>query len=188
MAVSYKLASLILSATPQPCSWVSAHVKSGSSTFLQAATSAQEEALPPSRRIAKDGEGSVIPPGERSPLPATFPAQAPWVQDRCPTVWSHARSRVSFYVLNTTQKHVVGGRDSEAHFGSASGQPFPSNTGLWFHLDSHIYLFGASLMVQMVKNPPTMPTQVWSLGWEDLMEKGMATHSSTLAWRIAWTV
>jgi len=30
-------------------------------------------------------------------------------------------------------------------------------------------------------------TQVWSLGWEDLLEKGMATHSSVLAWRIPWT-
>ena len=30
-------------------------------------------------------------------------------------------------------------------------------------------------------------TQVWSLGWEDPMEKGMATHSSILAWRIPWT-
>ena len=31
-------------------------------------------------------------------------------------------------------------------------------------------------------------TQVWSLGWEDLLEEGMATHSSILAWRILWTV
>ena len=30
-------------------------------------------------------------------------------------------------------------------------------------------------------------TQVWSLVWEDPMEKGMATHSSILAWRIPWT-
>ena len=30
-------------------------------------------------------------------------------------------------------------------------------------------------------------TQVWSLGWEDPLEKGMATHSSILAWRISWT-
>ena len=29
--------------------------------------------------------------------------------------------------------------------------------------------------------------QVWSLGWEDLLEKGMATHSSILAWEIPWT-
>ena len=41
---------------------------------------------------------------------------------------------------------------------------------------------------QTVKNLPTMQkTQVWSLGWEDPLEKGMATHSSILAWRIPWT-
>ena len=40
----------------------------------------------------------------------------------------------------------------------------------------------------MVKNQPAMQqTQVRSLGWEDPLEMGMATHSSTLAWRILWT-
>ena len=40
----------------------------------------------------------------------------------------------------------------------------------------------------MVKNPPAMQgTQVQSLGQEDPLEKGMATHSSILAWRIPWT-
>ena len=40
----------------------------------------------------------------------------------------------------------------------------------------------------MVKNPPAMQeTQVQSLGPEDPLEKGMATHSSILAWRIPWT-
>ena len=44
----------------------------------------------------------------------------------------------------------------------------------------------ASLMVQMVKNPPaTRETWVPSLGWEDPLEKGMATYSSILAWRIS---
>ena len=43
-------------------------------------------------------------------------------------------------------------------------------------------------MTQMVKNLPTMPgTQAGSLGWEDPLEEGMATHSSILAWRIPWT-
>ena len=46
----------------------------------------------------------------------------------------------------------------------------------------------ASLVAQTVKNLPAMrETQVRSLGWEDPLEKGMATHSSTLAWRILWT-
>ena len=43
----------------------------------------------------------------------------------------------------------------------------------------------ASLVAQTVKNPPAMQeTRVWSLGWEDPLEEGMATHSSVLAWRI----
>ena len=42
-----------------------------------------------------------------------------------------------------------------------------------------------SLVAQMVKNLPAMQEmQVWSLGWENPLEKGMATHSSILAWRI----
>ena len=43
-------------------------------------------------------------------------------------------------------------------------------------------------VVQMVKHPPAMlETWVRSLGWEDSLEKEMATHSSILAWRIPWT-
>ena len=44
-------------------------------------------------------------------------------------------------------------------------------------------------MAQLVKNPPTMrETWVWSVGWQDPLEKGTAIHSSVLAWRIPWTV
>ena len=43
-------------------------------------------------------------------------------------------------------------------------------------------------MAQMVKNLSAMKkTQVLSLGWEDTLEKGLATHSSIPAWRILWT-
>ena len=43
-------------------------------------------------------------------------------------------------------------------------------------------------MAQTVKPLPTMQeTQVQSPGWEDLLEKEMATHSSVLAWEISWT-
>ena len=43
-------------------------------------------------------------------------------------------------------------------------------------------------MAQMVKNLAVMQeTRVQSLGWEDTLEKEMATHSSTLAWKIPWT-
>ena len=47
--------------------------------------------------------------------------------------------------------------------------------------------FGASLMAQRIKHLPVMQeTRVRSLGWEDPLEKEMATHSSILAWRIPW--
>ena len=47
----------------------------------------------------------------------------------------------------------------------------------------------ASLVSQLVKNLPAMwETWVQSLGWEDPLAKGKATHSSILVWRILWTV
>ena len=46
----------------------------------------------------------------------------------------------------------------------------------------------ASLVAQLVKNPSAVQeTWVQSLGWEDPLEKGKATHFSILAWRIPWT-
>ena len=51
---------------------------------------------------------------------------------------------------------------------------------------SHL-LFLASLVAQLVKNPPAMQeTPVLFLGQEDPLEKGMATHTSILAWKIPW--
>ena len=47
----------------------------------------------------------------------------------------------------------------------------------------------ASLIAQLVKNPPTMQeTLVRFLGWKESLEKGKATHFSILAWRIPWTI
>ena len=51
-------------------------------------------------------------------------------------------------------------------------------------------LLGASwtsLVAQMVKNPAMQETWVRYLDWEDLLEKGKATHCSILPWRIPWT-
>ena len=46
----------------------------------------------------------------------------------------------------------------------------------------------ASIVAQLVKNPPVVrETWVRALGWEDPLEKGKATHSSILIWRIPWT-
>ena len=52
---------------------------------------------------------------------------------------------------------------------------------------SSLFHAWASLVVQLVKNLPVMQeTQVQPLGWEDHLEKEMATHTSTLAWEISW--
>ena len=52
----------------------------------------------------------------------------------------------------------------------------------------HILDIWASLVAQLLTNPPAMQeTWVRSLGWEDPLEKGKATHSRILAWRIPWT-
>ena len=57
-----------------------------------------------------------------------------------------------------------------------------------FRLKRLMSVGSASLVVQTAKNLPAMwETQVQSLGWEDPLEKGMATYSSILAWRIPWT-
>ena len=53
----------------------------------------------------------------------------------------------------------------------------------------HKQISGKSMLAQLVENPPVMwETWVQSLGWEDSLETGKATHSSILAWRIPWTV
>ena len=56
-------------------------------------------------------------------------------------------------------------------------------------LEKTLMLERASLVAQIVKNPPAMGvTWVRTLGWEDPLEMGKATNSSILAWRIPWTV
>ena len=63
---------------------------------------------------------------------------------------------------------------------------------VYLYIKAYLYLtqgIWVSLVAQLVKNPPAMQeTWVQSLGWEDPMEKGKATHSSILAQRIPWTV
>ena len=75
-----------------------------------------------------------------------------------------SRSCVSFPLLMVARRHL--------------------KTDLWEQLVTN----WASLVYQTVKNLPTLQeTRVWSLGWENLLEKGMATPSSILAWRIPRT-
>ena len=58
---------------------------------------------------------------------------------------------------------------------------------IYVHTYIHTYIW-ASVVAQTVKNLPAMcETSVQSLGWEDPLEKEVATHSGILAWRIPWT-
>ena len=58
-----------------------------------------------------------------------------------------------------------------------------------FGIAYHFFFLWASLIAQLVKNlPATQETLVQFLGWEDHLEKGKATHSIILDWRIPWTV
>ena len=73
----------------------------------------------------------------------------------------------------------VGDPDSSPGLGGSTGE------GIGYPLQ---YSW-ASLLSQLEKNPPAMlETWVQSLGWEDPLEKGKATHFTILAWRIPWTV
>ena len=68
--------------------------------------------------------------------------------------------------------------------GSIPGSGRSSGEGIGY---PHQYSWAS--LVALVKNPPAMrETWVRSLGWEDTLEKGKATRSSILAWRIPWTV
>ena len=59
---------------------------------------------------------------------------------------------------------------------------------IYIYIYIHTHIYRASLVTQRVKHLPAMQeTQVQFLGWEDPLEKEIATHSSTLAWKIPWT-
>ena len=70
------------------------------------------------------------------------------------------------------------------HDASAHGFRGQANGEIYLGYDTWAFL-----VAQRVKNLPAIwKTWVQSLGWEDPLEKAMATHSSTLTWRIPWTV
>ena len=105
--------------------------------------------------------------------------------------WNHKYTFKSFHILNILP-YFKGFPDSSVGKEPACNAEDPSSIpgsgrftgeGIGYPLQ---YSW-ASLVAQMVKNPPAMQeTWVQSLGWEDLLEKGKATHSSILAWRIPW--
>ena len=80
------------------------------------------------------------------------------------------------------------GKESDCNAGDSSSIPGSEKSpgeGIGYPLQYS----QASLVAQLVKNPPARwETWVRSLGQEDPLEKGKATHSSILAWRLPWTV
>ena len=85
-------------------------------------------------------------------------------------------------MLGVMSIHILGG-----HFVSLCLHLFGST---WRIIHTHVFMknIRASLIAQLVKNPPAMQeTPVQFLGWEGPLEEGMATHSRFLAWRIPWT-
>ena len=84
--------------------------------------------------------------------------------------------------------HSAVGKESACNAGDPSSIPGLGRSpgeGIGYPLQYSL----ASLVAQLVKNPSAMrETWVRSLGWEDPLEKGKATHSSILAWKIPWTV
>ena len=97
----------------------------------------------------------------------------------------------------SSRKATEGSRALEIPKGSSRGRKLgtaPLLEASWagrgrsWDLGSYTNPSEASLVAQTVKNMPAMwETKVQSLSWEDALEKGMATHSSSLPWKIPWT-
>ena len=90
-----------------------------------------------------------------------------------------------FILLKSSKHNNSVGKESACNAGNPSSIPGSERSpgeGISYPLQYS----RASLVAQMVKNPPAMKeTWVRPLGWEDPLEEGMATHSSTVAWRIS---
>ena len=92
--------------------------------------------------------------------------------------WSGTTYKLNKYLLNNCTNEM-------------QSEPRCENIYIYIYIYTHTkyVVLEASLVAQLVKNPSaTRETRVRSLRWEDPLEKGKATHSSMLAWRIKWTV
>ena len=105
-------------------------------------------------------------------------------------VYGVAQSRTWLKRLSSSSRWDLGflyssvGKESACNAGDGSLIPrLGRSSGEWIGYPHQFSC--ASLVTQLVKNPPAMwETWVWSLDWEDPLEKGKATYSSILAWRI----
>ena len=98
-----------------------------------------------------------------------------------------SRIQLSDFTFTLGFPGSLAGKESASNAGDPGSIP-GSESSPEEGIDYPLQYSWASLVAQMVKNLPAMrETWVWSLGWEDPLQEGMATHSSTLAWRIPWT-
>ena len=104
--------------------------------------------------------------------------------------YAHIHTYIYTYIIYiyVCFPHSSVGKESACSAGDASLIPrsgISTGKGLGYPLK---YSW-ASLVAQLVENPTAMQeTWVWSLGWEELLDKGTATSTSILAWRVPWTV
>ena len=131
-------------------------------------------------------EKSIIPKDTHSTvfIAVLFTIARTWKQPKCPSVGEWIKKIWCIYTMQ--------------YYSAIKRNEIGSFLVIWMDLESVIqsevrkkeknkYLI-ASLGAQMVKNMSSMlETWIRSLGWEDPLEKEMATHSSILAWRIPWT-
>ena len=94
-------------------------------------------------------------------------------------------------IVNLTTAHSSDGKESACNAGDPClipGSGRSAREGIGYPLQYSWASLVLSLVAQLVKNLLAM-REIWvqSLGWEDPLEKGKATHSSILAWRIPWT-
>ena len=92
------------------------------------------------------------------------------------------------YLIDWASFHSSAGKESTCNAGDPGSIP-GSGRSAGDEIGYPLQYSWASMVAQLLKNPPAMwETWVQSLGWEDALEKGTATHSSILVWRIPWTV
>ena len=120
-------------------------------------------------------------------LPSYYPGNSLYNKNILLLIW-FTPTYLKEILLSQGLPHSSFGKESTCNAGdpsSISGSGRSTGEGIGYPLQ---YSW-ASLVAQLVKNPPAMwETWVRSLGWEDPLEKGKATHSSILAWRIPWTI